>query len=307
MKTPSLVVALTLFASAAGAVQTRACPGLPHMPAARAWRAWGAYVGLAEGTDAINWNPAGLGRLRPNITSLMHTNTNEGLISSPSAMPSRSSPARGRTTCALIQARPQTNEFNQEVGRFSDVQQAIMVGYGISPFQALSLGGTFKFAQQSMAGSKASGWGVDIGVLGMLKHGLSWGVRVQNAVAPSLSYESGEDQFPRVVTAGVPTRLLTNRLVLTADTERAVGGTQTMKWRLGVEGTFLKVASLRAGFDIVDKSFNVGFGYTFGRKSVSFVNSANSMGSPACRPGLRVRGYEVVVNADKQTFARGPG
>ena len=37
-----------------------------------------AVTAVAEGTDAVPWNPAGLGLLKPNQLSLAHTQTQEG-------------------------------------------------------------------------------------------------------------------------------------------------------------------------------------------------------------------------------------
>ncbi|MBI4375193.1 MAG: PorV/PorQ family protein [Elusimicrobia bacterium] len=269
-----------------------------------------AYVGLAEGTDAVAWNPAGLGLLRPNMLSLSHTQTAEGAYfeNLSYAQPIYRMGAVGVSYVRLDSGSiPQTDEFNRPVGKFRDVQQTVMAAYGLRPFSPVSIGGTFKYSQQSLAGNSASGWGMDIGVLGMLRRGTSLGIKVKNAVAPALKFDTATDQFPRAAIFGLAQRLWRERLAVTLDAERGLGpGAGEMQWRMGVEGTLFQIAKLRGGFDFRAREFSVGLGYQFGRQSLDYVNSTSRQASASGHHfglSLAFGGYPVTVRAEPEQFS----
>jgi hypothetical protein len=308
----SRTLSALLFAAAIVPAHANQEAGLPgaYLNFAGSPRAIGlnrALVGMAEGPDAVAWNPAGLAFLRPNMLSFMHTQTGEGAYveSLGYAQPIYRFGGIGAHYIRLDSGSlPQTDQYNKEVGTFHDVQQTLMAGYGVAPIRGLAFGGTFKFSQQSLAGASASGWGLDLGVMQTLPYGLSWGARVQNVMTPTLRYETGEDQFPRLLTVGVAARLLNNRLLITNDFERSLDAPQALQWRIGVEGIMLRVLALRGGFDFTNREFTLGFAYRFGRQEVSYANTMNGVGS-AHHIGLDYMfgGYDVVVHANPESFS----
>src|SRR3989338_399657 len=113
-----------------------------------------AYVGLADGIDAVPWNPAGLAFLRPNTIGVLHTATAEkaSLDYLGYAQPIYRLGGIGMGYARLDSGSiPETNEFNQEVGKFRDVQQTMMIGYGYSPFKNIAFGGAFKYSEQRLS------------------------------------------------------------------------------------------------------------------------------------------------------------
>ncbi|MBI4051402.1 MAG: PorV/PorQ family protein, partial [Elusimicrobia bacterium] len=275
-----------------------------------------AYVGLAEGTDAVPWNAAGLGLLRPNTLSLLHTRTveNFNLEYISYAQPLYRWGGLGLSFVRLDSgALAQTDELNRETGSFRDVQETFMVGYGFTPFtetsskgfiQRISLGTTFKYSQQKLAQASAKGMGMDMGTLLNLRYGLSLGLRIQNALPTKLKFETGTDEFPRVISTGFASRLFRQNLVLTADVDKAIGVTQKIKWRMGAEATLWQIAKLRGGFDFNRKEFTFGLGYIWGRYGLDYASSGSEIGL-SHRFGISYSfgGYPVAVEAYPQAFS----
>lgn len=306
---PALLACLLPLATAARAAQDAGLPGsyLNYAGGAQVNGMGRAFVGLAEGTDAVAWNPAGLSLLRPNIFNLMHTQTAEqarlGHIGY--AQPVRRWGGFGLAYTRLDSgALPETNEFNQEVGNFRDVQETFMVGAGLRPKRSFSLGSTFKLSRQSISGASAAGWGLDLGLLGAVSRSVRLGLRIQNLIAPSLKFDTATDRFPRMATLGAAAKLLDNRLVLTADVEKAVDAPQTLQWRAGVEGTLWQVAKLRAGFDLNRREFTFGMGYLWGRYGLDFASSNGPVGATN-RFGMTYSygGYGVTIRAKPEMFS----
>ncbi|HAM36899.1 MAG TPA: hypothetical protein DEB40_09640 [Elusimicrobia bacterium] len=302
---------MLMLAPAAGAygAQTAGLPGayLDFVGGPRLSGMGRAYVGLAEGADAVSWNPGGLGFLRPNVVGFMHTQTEEQarLDYVGYAQPIYRWGALGLAYTRLDSgALPQTDEFNRTVGQFRDLQQAFMAGYGLAVHPRLSLGGTFKFAQQSLSGASAKGWGMDLGALAKLQDHYQAGVRVRNLISPRLSYDSGVDSFSRVVTLGLAGKWLQERLAVTADVERGADSSGDVNWRLGAEGTLWRVVKLRAGFDFAMKEFSVGVGYQWGRSSVGAAIGSNQYGF-AQKVGMDYAfgGYDLILSAAPEVFS----
>src|SRR5690242_20262636 len=75
-----------------------------------------AYVGLADGIDAVAWNPAGLALLRPNTIGFLHTQTQESAQFDyiGYAQPLYNLGGIGLSYIRMDSgALPQTNDFNQ--------------------------------------------------------------------------------------------------------------------------------------------------------------------------------------------------
>ncbi|MBI4052088.1 MAG: PorV/PorQ family protein [Elusimicrobia bacterium] len=266
-----------------------------------------AFVGLAEGTDAVAWNPAGLSLLRPNMISLLHTETVEQakLDYVGYAQPLYRWGGLGLSYVRLDSGSlPETNELNQEVGRFRDLQQTWMLGYGFRPIRRVSLGTTLKLSEQRLSGASARGWGADVGALIHFKYGIRLGLRVQNLVAPALKFDTATDRFPRLITGGLAAKVLNENLAITSDIEKALDVSQKMRWRVGLEGTLWQAAKIRGGFDFNRKEFTFGLGYLWGRHGFDYASSANSIGLTH-RIGITYAfgGYAVSVQARPETFS----
>ncbi len=275
-----------------------------------------AYVGIAEGADAPAWNPAGLGFLRPNTFSLSHARTVEqaSLDNIMYAQPFFKWGAFGLGYSRLNSgALTLTDDLNRVLGDFRDVQETYMIGYGIAVLnrsapkrilRRVAVGGTLKYSRQKLYNAKANGWGADIGVLAKFKHNLSAGMRIQNLMAPALEFETGKDEFPRVMTIGLGAGLWKDRIIIASDFEKALDVDQKFRWKMGLEGALWNTLDLRGGYDFKQKEVTFGIGYKWGSYEADYTSSSNDIGL-SHRFGLAYSfgGYPVVIQADPETFS----
>lgn len=267
-----------------------------------------AVTAAAEGVDAAPWNPAALGLLRQRALSLSHTQTQEGayLENVGYAQQLYRFGGVGLNYFRLDSGGlPQTDDFNRSVGTFHDVEQTVMAGYGVTGPGALSLGATLKYSRQSLAEVSAGGWGLDLGLRQDWRWGLSWGLRLQNALAPSLRYATGSDEFPRVWSGGLALRLWRDRLLVAADARKMLGANEPLQAALGVEASLLSCARLRAGFDFFHSEYDLGLGWQFGRHGLDYAASSPTEGDYAQNIGYSYSwgGYSVAIHARPEVFS----
>lgn len=275
-----------------------------------------AFVAVADGADAVIWNPAGLGYLRPNTFSLTHVGTVEqsSLDTLLYAQPLFHWGGFGLGYVRMDSGSlPLTDELNRKMGSFSDLQQSFLLSYGMPVysahsskklFQEVSAGATFKFSKQDLYDISASGWGMDFGALAKFRHNISAGIKLQNAVAPKLQYETASDTFPRILTVGGAVSLLKNQLTLASDLQKAIGVEQGLRWSLGAEGVLWNFIKLRGGFDLKNKEFTFGLGYVFGRHEIDYSASTNDTGL-SHNLGLiySYGGFPVTIQASPEAFS----
>lgn len=314
-----LAVCSSLLCPAARAVpQDAGLPGayLNFAGGARAGAMGRSFVAVADGADAVVWNPAGLGYLRPNTLSVTHTGTVEeaSLDALLYAQPLFRLGGFGLGYVRMNSGSlPLTDELNRKIGSFSDLQQTYLLSYGLPVyaarsskkfFQAVSAGATFKFSRQDLYDAGASGWGMDFGALARFRRNISVGIKLQNAVAPKLKYETATDTFPRLLTVGGAVSFLKNNLTLVSDLEKAIGTEQQPRWSLGGEGIMWNVLKLRGGFDLKNKEFTFGLGYVFGRHEIDYAASANDTGL-SNNLGLvySFGGFPVTIQANPESFS----
>jgi len=326
MKTRSIarVLAISLLTSpflCPGAWAVTPDAGLPgaylgFAGGARAAAMGRAFVAVADGADAVIWNPAGLGYLRPNTFSLTHVGTVEqtSLDTILYAQPFMRWGGFGLGYVRMDSGSlPLTDELNRKVGSFSDLQQTYLLSYGMPVysahsskklFQAVSAGATFKYSKQDLYDIGASGWGMDFGALARFRHNITAGIKLHNAVAPSLKYETATDTFPRLITLGGAVSLLKNNLTLATDIEKTIGVEQQLRWSLGAEGVLWKMLKLRGGFDMKNKEFTLGLGYVFGRHEVSYAANSNDVGiSNNIGLAYSFGGFPVTIQASPESFS----
>ncbi len=266
-----------------------------------------SYVGLANDSDALVWNPAGLALLRPNVFSLLHTNTVEDatLDYLSYVQPLYHFGGIGFAFIRLDSGDLSvTDQFNVETGEFSNVEQTLLAGYGMNLVPGIAMGATINYSQQRIAGVSASGFGLDMGFLVQLPRDFSIGMRLQNIVPPKLKFETGTDQFPRVLTVGLAARMFDDRFALTWDIEKALDVPQSMQVRFGAEGTFFEVAKLRAGLDVQNREFTIGLGYLWGRSAVDYSFSNQQTGfSRMMGASYSFGGYGVTLRPSPKVFS----
>ncbi len=224
MRRPALAaLALLLAALAAGRAAalgamdkgTAGAAFLTLTPGARAEALGGAFGGVADDALAADYNPAGLGFLGKIEAAAGRESRFQGLdydyailtvpVASWTDKP-LSPAAWGVTSAAVysltatgIQSRGLT-ETDSPTGTFSAADRAFALSYGLALDEGLSVGGTFKYVDESLASAHASAMTGDAGAL--LKRGdWSFGGGVRNAFG-SLALGSTPDPLPALAYAG---------------------------------------------------------------------------------------------------------
>ncbi|MFA6434731.1 MAG: hypothetical protein WCW52_08545 [Elusimicrobiales bacterium] len=315
-----LSAVLSQSAWAAGFARAAMDAGLPgeylNYTGYRALGMGRAYTALSEGPEAVSWNPAGLGYLRPNTISMTHMRTMEAfnLDSVFYAQPVFKKGAFGAGYIRQDSGNlTLTDDLNRGMGRYSDLQQTVMLGYGLQILSRnpakkflhrLAVGSSVKYSDQTLYNTSAGGWGLDIGALARFKYGLSAGLRVQNLVAPALKYETAVDKFTRSVILGLAASLWNGQLVLSADAGQALGADQNVRLNLGGEGTLWKVLKLRAGYDLRNSEAIFGFGYLFGRSEAAYSSDVTEAGvSQNIGFSYAFGGFPVTISANPEVFS----
>lgn len=166
------------------------------------------------------------------------------------------------------------------------------------------MGATFKFSQQRLADTYASGSGLDAGLLYGPIRWLRLGLRVQNIVPVKLKYETATDQFPRTLTGGFALRGLRDKAALTFDGEKALDFPQRLRLRGGLALTLGALVNIRGGYDFHRQEFSMGLGYIWNRYGFDYASSAGSAGlSHRFGVTMSFGGYNVAIRARPETFS----
>jgi hypothetical protein len=318
--TSRLVPALLLIALMPGRARAAADSGLPGEYLGNAgYRAAGmgrAYTAVAEGPEAVLWNPAGLGFNRPNSIAFSRAMTADGFTLD-SVFYAQPVFKRGSVGVAYVRLHSGlldvTDSLNRPIGDYSDLQQTAAAGYGRQLYQArsgrrllqrLAAGVSVKNSRQAIYTAKADGWGADAGLLAKLKYNLSAGIKVQNLVQPELKFETATDTFPRIFTAGLAAGLWQDRLVLAADVSKTQGPGQKPRLNFGVDGEPARRVRLRAGFDASNKETLLGLSYSFGRTDASYASNLTQAGvTHNAGFSHEFGGFPVVISASPDVFS----
>jgi len=166
---------------------------------ARAVGLGGAYTALARDSNALLYNPAGLGRVGRHEATFMHNSYFEGVSQEYLSFASRR--GWGLAVNYLDYGdvpRTTISQPNETLGKFSASDMAVSAGYGRAVLlEGLSLGGGFKFIREALGDASAQGYALDAGALydvpGM--SGLSLGLALQN-IGPTVRFQRAKENLP---------------------------------------------------------------------------------------------------------------
>jgi outer membrane protein OmpA-like peptidoglycan-associated protein len=149
-------------------VGNKAAPLTNQGGTARAMAMGSAFVGVAEGSESLMWNPAGLGTLCGNELALHHTSGIGDSIREIGifAMPVRSLGAFAAAIDAASNGSFEGRDTSgNQTGNYHASSAGARLGWGKEIFSRLSLGGVIKMNHQDLAGSTYSSYMGDLGVL----------------------------------------------------------------------------------------------------------------------------------------------
>ncbi|MCG3204173.1 MAG: hypothetical protein KCHDKBKB_00879 [Elusimicrobia bacterium] len=233
----------------------------------------GAAMGESQSavTDDVNafyWNPAGLSRLRYQELSVMHYELAENVRYNQAAY-ARPLPNKGTFALGLnILDYGDISGYDDNGLATSQVKAQNMLLTGAWGKQLMEksplLGGvSVKYLSSELAGYKASGMMIDLGLLypfemGRLR-GLSLAANLRN-VGPDIKYDQNGSELPQTLVLGAGLVSLGGNLALSAD--YVSPKSDDAYFATGLEYTVFKLLKLRVGYNGLSEF--VGTGLTYG-------------------------------------------
>lgn len=243
-----------------------------------------AFAAVADGPQALLWNPGGLGLPSRNAASFTHITLYEGASLDELAYAhSFNKPfGLGFSVLSFQNNGLTTRDANNvETGSFDDSRRAYSVGWGVQPAKGLSFGFTHKLIQRRLSDASSSAVDMDAGVSAS-RGRYRMGFFIRNLMGADLSRDGGSDTLPRVLHVGGAATIL-EPLLASAEVVTRAGVTDV---RLGVEYDILRVAALRAGWDGAAPTFggswkmrNVGIDYALSKHSVLGLSHRVTLGT----------------------------
>jgi len=247
-------------------------PLLRISPHARQVAMGGAFTALANDYNLLRYNVGGLGYLRKVKMSMNFHNwigdTKQGNLEI--ALPSRYGVGGFGLTYF---SEGQLNEVNRDFRPTGNVINSndLMLSFGYGAFMkvkshTLSFGVGGKVIRQDLAGMQATGVGMDVGTILILRH-LSLGLTAQNITLGQFQFGDSKEALPETYRGGLAVRLPVGsdvKLNLAADLAKV----RRQDGLLFAAGTELKVSnllSLRGGYKFHDMDasrWGAGFGLT---------------------------------------------
>ena len=241
-----------------------------------------AYTGLAEGIEALAFNPAGISNVDKWDVGLSQIVYALDVNYSYAAVAKRLNPATVAAAHITYFGSDdvQRNAIGDVVGRFSnsDLAVGLSASYQLAP--EIAVGGTGRVISSELAGYKATAVGIDLGV----KYtpfgwpGITVGAAIQN-FGSGLEYISASSPQPLSARVGVAWQPLHGKYVLTGDF--SVDREAQPRANVGAEYRVVENFVLRGGFDVgYDATFMraLKLGMAFQSKVGSFDYAYESLG-----------------------------
>jgi len=245
---------------------------------ARAAAMGNAYAALAEGPDAVVWNPAGLAfSRRPslgssyNLLSLGRQFGFAGLVlawepPTVAATPAGSFPmALNRGIGAWGLGWLSFSLGNDFEGRstdtsgyysFSDRQSTYLLSHGRAVLPWLALGATLKLYERVLERYEARGQGLDLGILILLGKNVRFGITSSDLFGSLRWNTDFEDKFPAQVRANIASSVWKERIYFSGQVESVEG--RQISPGVGAELKIFRVLSARAGWQKDGPTFGGG-------------------------------------------------
>jgi len=230
------------------AVGQLADPGAEVRGTARVMGMDAAYVGVAEGADALPWNPAGLGNLKSPEAGWHHLSGLAGAIGESILVGVPAGKLGGLALSAdmLDNGRIETRDsVGTLTGQYDAGTIGGSLGWGIALVKDLSIGAAVRGMRQTIASSRYDSIGVDAGAL--------WNAPVPGlvvgAAVANIGGSGSASDLAMVIRAGASWASelgKNNRLLAAAAAEIEPSGASALD--LGAEDTLLSMLAIRAGY-----------------------------------------------------------
>jgi hypothetical protein len=188
---------------------------------ARALAMGGAFTAVDTDMDAnaINWNPAGLGRIEQRGVSASYNSLfqdeNQGFLGYARPLKSGGVMATGLNYLIVSNIERRSGDTENPDSTFSNQNYAFNVSYARALGDSVSLGGNLKYIRTQLDAVKSNAMGADFGLLARTPvDGLTAGAAIRN-----LGTDIGPDPLPLTLQGGVAYKLLGPRLLLASDVQ----------------------------------------------------------------------------------------
>lgn len=227
-----------------------------------------AYVGIAEGIESLNYNPAGLATIKKKEGLLGYTKHFANISFSSIAYGQPISHAAYAIKMFLMNTSGgEEANLDNRTGKNVDISCRLISISSAIPFtQHISLGGSIKLINQDYAGYKGGGFSYDVGILGR-SGPLSLGLSLNN-IGRNIKIDNVENSLPFNIKGGLGYQIKEN-ILLAFDIEKQKGA--NLIFRLGGEYNLLPNIDLRGGYDLIS-GYSMGFGIkSVGKESMKHV------------------------------------
>ncbi len=265
------ILGFILCASVFAQVGTGGLPGafLDDGVGARSIGLGKTFVGLANGGEAVYYNPAGLAQLYTNDLTLMGaTNYGGGMQTFATyVIPTKYYGAFAFSHSGLYSQlsaddnRDDNNMKPADAMTYSLGQNGFLISYSKDLIPALNIGINYKLIYSPIGNYLTNpAHGFDLGLLLFPLKSISVGLVAKNLLQPRLSYDGDKDNpFPRSFKVGISAKLLENTLILLSDLGYTMSeSTKVLKFYEGIEYRPAKNFAARLGLNA--NEFTVGAG-----------------------------------------------
>ena len=236
----------------------------------------GAFTAVADNADAVFYNPAGLGLLEVPEVSYAFNNYLPGVSQQwlAAAYPAAHGTLGLGVNYLSVKAFDSYDNADNRTGSVSAYDLSLHLGYGgaletdLAFLPSLRYGAAMKYISERLDSSKASGYGLDAGLLLLTPvKALRFGLGLENLAASRLEFIRGGAKPPFKFKAGVSYRLgAPGRAVaslLSLDYNFPEDGPRYLA--AGIESVLYGALALRAGYSSFGEisngaSFGLGFG-----------------------------------------------
>ena len=269
MRRLQLAAAFILAALAAGNARAQSAAGADAFDFlrldanARAVGLGGAYTALANDSNALLYNPAGLGRLRSSEATLMHNQYALGVAQQYIGVALKNG-IGAQFNYATLGDVPRTT-ISQPAGSGSKLNvsdTSLGVGYGRALTPDLAIGGGLKYISESLGDATANGYALDLGVLLRVQDvkGLTLGGSLLN-LGPAVKFASNKEKLPTTIRLGSAYALRLSRQEVTLAFDITKSLLDKVRLGLGAETLIDEQFAVRAGFNTRQ---DAGIGLSFG-------------------------------------------
>lgn len=227
----------------------------------------GAFVGIADDINALNYNPAGLGLLNQNQISFMHNRWFQSVNQEYLAYSHNSGVgvAINYLNYGNIQETTISNPRGLGLGEFKSYDAAANFGYGNKINKNMFLGFSLKYVKEKI--SEYNSWAVasEFGCLYITPiEKLTAGLVLKN-ISTKVKFIDTTEELPLIVKTGVGYKTMEDKLTIGIDIGRQMDNEKTF-FNTGAEYLIIEFLALRCGINTrneTDTGITGGFGVNY--------------------------------------------